>query len=77
VLWGGRLKPGESVRIPDAQFVHLFVAKGSIHLEGSGSLNKGDAVRLIGSGALRLTAEASTGAEILIWEMAGQLKLKE
>ncbi len=66
VLWGGRLKPGESVKIPDSQFVHLFVAKGSIHLEGSGSLNKGDAVRLIGAGAPQLTADANTGAEILI-----------
>jgi len=75
VLWGGRLKPGESVKIPDSQFVHLFVAKGSIHLEGSGSLNKGDAVRLIGAGALQLTADANTGAEILIWEMAGRAKL--
>src|SRR6266487_345571 len=32
VLWGGRLKPGESVRISDAQFVHLFVAKGAADL---------------------------------------------
>lgn len=77
VLWGGRLKPGESVKIPGSQFVHLFVVKGSIHLEGSGSLNKGDAVRFIGADALQLTADANTGAEILIWEMAGQLKLKE
>src|ERR671933_630908 len=26
VLWGGRLKPGETVAVPDAAFVHLYVA---------------------------------------------------
>jgi quercetin 2,3-dioxygenase len=27
VLWGGRLKPGVTVRVPDAPFVHVFVAR--------------------------------------------------
>ena len=36
VLWGGRLKPGETVRVPDAPFVHLFVARGGLALEGAG-----------------------------------------
>lgn len=33
ILWGGRLKPQEMVHIPDAPFIHLFVAKGSAQLE--------------------------------------------
>jgi hypothetical protein len=32
----------------------------------------GDAVRLTRAGARALTADAATGAEILIWEMAGE-----
>jgi redox-sensitive bicupin YhaK (pirin superfamily) len=68
VLWGGRLKPGESVQIPDAPYVHLFIAKGAVELESAGALTAGDAARLSGAGARRLTADASQGAEILIWE---------
>src|SRR5215813_9234685 len=36
VLWGGRLKPGELVAVPDGQNVHLFVAEGEADLEGAG-----------------------------------------
>jgi redox-sensitive bicupin YhaK (pirin superfamily) len=70
ILWGGRLKPGETVHIPDAPFVHLYVAKGAADLEGAGALNRGDAVRLAAAGGSRLTADATTGAEVLIWEMS-------
>jgi redox-sensitive bicupin YhaK (pirin superfamily) len=69
VLWGGRLKPGEAVSVPDAPFVHLFVAKGGADLEGAGTLAAGDAVRLMAAGARRLTADGQAGAEVLIWEM--------
>jgi len=68
VLWGGRLNPGESVNIPDARFVHLYLAKGAATLEGAGALRPGDAVRLTAGGSPRLTADAGTGAEVLIWE---------
>jgi redox-sensitive bicupin YhaK (pirin superfamily) len=68
VLWGGRLKPGETARVPDAPFVHVFVARGGVSLEGAGPLGAGDAVRLAGAGDRRLTADAGTGAEVLIWE---------
>ena len=70
VLWGGRLKPGESVAVPDAAFVHLYVARGSVSLEGAGTLHTGDAVRLTAAGSPSLTADAADGAEVLIWEMA-------
>jgi redox-sensitive bicupin YhaK (pirin superfamily) len=71
VLWGGRLKAGEAVSLPDARFVHLFVARGSASLEGAGVLHAGDAARLTGAGMPRLTADAKAGAEVLIWEMNG------
>jgi len=72
VLWGGRLKPGETVRAPDAPFVHVFVARGGVTLEGAGALAKGDAARLTGAGARELTADPTAGAEVLIWETAGE-----
>src|SRR5690242_7082747 len=68
VLWSGRLKPGESALLPDAPFLHLYVAKGSIALEGAGALNTGDAARLTAAGARRIQAEAPAGAEVLVWE---------
>jgi redox-sensitive bicupin YhaK (pirin superfamily) len=68
VLWGGRLKPGEVVQIPDAPYVHLFIAKGSAELEGAGVFHNGDAARLTAAGARHLTADSSKGTEVLIWE---------
>jgi len=73
VLWGGRLKPGETVRIPDANFAHVYVARGQAELEGAGTLQAGDAVRLAGAGSPQLTADKQKGAEVLIWEMSSQL----
>ena len=46
VLWAGKLQPGEQVRIPDAPFVHLYVAVGGVDLRDVGRLETGDAVRL-------------------------------
>ena len=68
VLWAGRLKANESVLLPDAAFVHLFVAKGDVSGPEIGALGPGDAARLTLPGALRVTAGA-TGAEVLVWEM--------
>ncbi|MGK2964094.1 MAG: pirin family protein, partial [Tepidiformaceae bacterium] len=68
VLWAGRLKAGEAVRLPDAPFVHLYVAKGAVDLEGSGVLGSGDAARLTNAGNLRVTGGAE-GSEVLVWEM--------
>lgn len=69
VLWGGRLKEGEAVAVPDAPYAHLFVAKGAVSLEEAGELKEGDAARLVGAGARRLTA-GPRGAEVLLWEMS-------
>jgi len=72
VLWVARLKPGEVVRVPDAPFAHVYVAKGDIDLEAAGELSAGDAARVTLGGALKVTAGAA-GAEVLIWEMHKQL----
>lgn len=69
VLWGGRLKASETVIIPDARYIHLFIAKGAVHLEHAGELKQGDAVRLAAAGSPHLTADTHTGAEVLIWEL--------
>lgn len=65
-LYGARLRPGDSVQLPSARYVHLFVARGTVTLEGSGPLSEGDAARLTDAGG-RVTADTET--EILVWEM--------
>ena len=67
VLWGGRLGSGETVTVPDAPYVHVFVAKGSALLQDAGVLNAGDEARLTRAGGRSLAAEHN-GAEVLIWE---------
>jgi quercetin 2,3-dioxygenase len=69
-LHAARLKPADSVVVPDAPFVHVFVARGEVELEGAGPLVEGDAVRLTGVGGQKLTATGD--AEVLIWEMHAQ-----
>jgi hypothetical protein len=68
-LWVGRLAAGAEVVVPDAPYVHLFVGRGQVVLEGAGRLEEGDAARLTGAGSPTLTA-GDDGAEVLIWEMA-------
>lgn len=67
VLWGARLAPHESVRLPDDPHVHAFVALGSATLDHN-VLEQGSAARLTGAGALTMTA-GSQGAELLVWAM--------
>jgi quercetin 2,3-dioxygenase len=66
-LHASRLGAGDTVTVPDAPFTHVFVARGSVDLEGAGPLAEGDAVRLTGAGGQCLTAVDD--AEVLIWEM--------
>jgi hypothetical protein len=66
-LHAARMQPAETVTVPDAPFVHLFVARGTVDLEGAGRLDAGDAVRLTGVGGQALSA--IDPAEVLIWEM--------
>lgn len=73
-LLGARLDPGASVTLPDAPYVHLFVPRGTVTLEGAGALETGDAVRITGNGGQRVTA-GPDGAEILVWEMHATLRV--
>src|SRR4051794_12892566 len=70
-LHAARLEPGNSVTLPDAPYLHLFVPRGSASLEGAGNLAEGDAVRLSGQGGQRVIA--TSPAEILVWEMHASL----
>jgi redox-sensitive bicupin YhaK (pirin superfamily) len=66
-LHAARLQPGQSVQLPEAPFLHLFVPRGSVTLEGAGQLAAGDAVRFTATGGQQVTAVEP--AEILVWEM--------
>jgi redox-sensitive bicupin YhaK (pirin superfamily) len=66
-LHAARLEPGRSVTLPDAPYLHLFVPRGAVTLEGAGSLDTGDAVRFTASGGQAVTA--TEPSEILVWEM--------
>jgi redox-sensitive bicupin YhaK (pirin superfamily) len=70
-LHAARLGVDQSVELPEAPFLHLFVARGLVDLEGAGTLNAGDAVRFTGTGGQRLTAIEPS--EVLVWEMHAQL----
>ncbi len=70
-LYAARLQPGQSVELPEAPFLHLFVPRGSVTLEGAGPLETGDAVRFTATGGQRVTA--TEAAEILVWEMHATL----
>jgi quercetin 2,3-dioxygenase len=66
-LHGARLHPGDSAELPQAPYLHLFVARGAVTLEGAGELSEGDAVRFTASGGQRVAA--AEPSEILVWEM--------
>ncbi len=66
-LHAARLAAGQTVQLPEAPYLHLFVPRGEVSLEGAGELHEGDAVRFTGSGGQQVTAAGP--AEILVWEM--------
>jgi redox-sensitive bicupin YhaK (pirin superfamily) len=66
-LYAARLQPGQTVELPEAPFLHLFVPRGTVTLEGAGELRTGDAVRFTATGGQRVTA--TEAAEVLVWEM--------
>ena len=66
-LHAARLQPGQSVTLPEAPYLHLFVPRGEVDLEGAGALGTGDAVRFTATGGQTVTAR--TAAEVLVWEM--------
>jgi redox-sensitive bicupin YhaK (pirin superfamily) len=70
-LHAARLQPGDAVLLPEAQFLHLFVARGEVTLEGAGTLREGDAARFTATGGQGVTA--AEPAELLVWEMHAAL----
>lgn len=72
-LHAARLQPGQSVQLPDAPYLHLFVPRGSVELEGAGVLAGGDAVRFTATGGNKVTAVEPS--EILLWEMHAGLRM--
>jgi quercetin 2,3-dioxygenase len=70
-LHGTRLQPGDAVNLPQAPYLHLFVARGRISAIGIGDLDAGDAVRFTDCDGPQLTA--SEPSELLIWEMHAKL----
>ena len=66
-LYAARLRPGQTVQLPEAPFLHLFLPRGAVNLEAVGELVAGDAVRFTASGGQTVTA--TEPAEILVWEM--------
>ena len=70
-LHAARLAPGQRITLPDAPYLHLFVPRGTVTLEGAGPLEEGDAVRFTATGGQRVTALEPS--EILVWEMHAPL----
>jgi len=64
-----RLQPGDSVTLPVAPYLHLFIARGQVEF-GPAELNEGDAVRLTASTGV---VAARKPAELLVWEMHAAL----
>jgi redox-sensitive bicupin YhaK (pirin superfamily) len=70
-LFAARMSNAESVPLPAAPFVHLYVARGAVELEGAGRLDTGDAARIVAADGQRVTAVGN--AEVLVWEMHADL----
>ena len=66
-LYGARLDAGDAVLLPEAPLLHLFVARGSVEVEGVGELVDGDALRCHDAGGRRISG--SEPAELLLWQM--------
>jgi quercetin 2,3-dioxygenase len=66
-LWVTRLDPGALRTLPEAGHVHAFVTAGQVSVEGVGEIATGDALRLTGPAALRVTGQVA--GELLVWTM--------
>ena len=70
-LYAARLEPGASVTLPSAPWVHVYVPRGEVDLEGVGTLHAGDAARSTDEPGRRVTAREAS--EVLVWEMLTSL----
>ncbi|MFJ4274107.1 pirin family protein [Streptomyces coelicoflavus] len=66
-----RLSPGERTAVPDGAYVYVHVVRGEVTLGGE-TLGAGDSARVTDAEALEAVAGAASGAELLVWEMAGR-----
>jgi redox-sensitive bicupin YhaK (pirin superfamily) len=66
-----RLAPGAAVSLPQAPYLHLFIARGGVGVEGIGAVTEGDAVRFTDADGRRVSAREPS--ELLIWEMHAKL----
>ena len=69
VMYAGRLRSGETVEIPEAPHVHVFVGLGAATFDGVEPLVEGDAIRLTNEGTHSISA-GSEGAELIVWATA-------
>ncbi len=69
VMYAGRLRSGETVEIPEAPHVHVFVALGAATFDGVEPLVEGDAIRLTNEGTHSISA-GPEGAELIVWATA-------
>ena len=67
VLWAARLDEGQTITVPAALHVHVFVARGSAHM--TVDLDKGDAGRLTDEPEPELTA-TRPDTDVLMWATA-------
>lgn len=67
-----RLRPGRSITLPEAPYLHVYVVDGEAGLETVGPLATGDAVRLTDTAGLQMNT--TTTAEVLVWEMHAALR---
>ena len=73
-LRGARLDSGESLELPAAPYLHLFVARGQLTMPATdigAELAEGDAVRFTAANGIRVMADQAS--EILVWEMHAAL----
>ena len=65
-LWATRLTATAVRRLPDAALLHVYVAAGTVTIETVGALASGDALRITGGAALRVSGDG----ELLVWAMS-------
>jgi redox-sensitive bicupin YhaK (pirin superfamily) len=69
-MWVARLGADEAVELPAAPHAHVFVATGSVLVDGvDGPVGRGDALRLTAEGPLVARAIES-GTELIVWATA-------
>ena len=69
-LHAARLPAGAELTLPVAPYLHLYVARGRVNLDGA-ALVDGDAARITASTGVTVTVRED--AELLVWEMHAAL----